>query len=203
MKKGFTLLELLIGITIFAIISGAVYTSLYLGVKVWKHEEKNNSSLQEIILTFELIETNLFSTFINPENENIKFKGSADRLEFFRVNNAEQLESVCFYLDSAAEKDSAELLVLRKRYSLPDQQQPEVSPEIVNNQIKNFKLSYFNNKENKWNEDWPEELLLPSQVKVEIDFKLNDSADSALHFEKYISIPAANKIELATDDIAA
>ena len=181
--------------TIFAIISGAVYTSLYLGIKVWKNEEKNNSSLQEIILTFELIETDLFSAFINPDNENIKFKGSSERLEFFRVNNAEQLESVSFYLDSEAENNASELLVLRKKYYLDDQQS-EAIPEVVNNQIESFKLSYFNNKDNKWNEEWAEELSVPDQVKVEIDFKITGSVDNVLHLEKYISIPVANEINL-------
>ncbi|MFH1062728.1 MAG: prepilin-type N-terminal cleavage/methylation domain-containing protein [Candidatus Omnitrophota bacterium] len=159
MKKGFTLLELLIGITIFAIISGAVYTSLYLGIKVWKNEERNNSSVQEIMLCFGLLEKSLHSTFLNPDNENIKFKGSLERLEFFAVNQSGQLEAVSFYLEPAGTsgKDLFRLLVLRQKPG-QEKEQTESIPEVVNNRISAFKLSYFDQGKNQWFEDWPEEL---------------------------------------------
>jgi len=194
MKKGFTLLELLIGITIFAIVSGAVYTSLYLGVKVWKHEEENNSGFQEIRLTFGLIEENLRSVFLNPDNENIKFKGSIDRIEFFRVNKSEQLEEVAFYLESQSSKDESTLFILKQKYQQAESDSEAVS-EVVNNRISSFKISYFNNKENKWDSEWTEELIVPSQIKVEIAFNFDDAGKSIV-LEKYISIPIAHEIDM-------
>ncbi len=197
MKKGFTLLELLIGITIFAIVSGAVYTSLYLGVKVWKHEEKSNSGFQEIVLTFGLLEENLRSVFLNPDNENIKFKGSADRIEFFRVNKFGQLEAVSFYLESQTGENASTLFILKQKY-LRDTLDAESAPEAVNNKINGFKISYFDDKENKWHPDWSEELVVPSQIRVEIDFNADDTGKNTFSLEKYISIPIAHEIELST-----
>lgn len=197
MKKGFTLLELLIGITIFAIISGAVYTSLYLGIKVWKNEEKNNSNVQEIMLTFDLLEKSLFSAFINPDDENIKFKGSAEKIEFFAVNKLGQLETVSFYLEPEDSQNLFKLLVLRQKYARKLLEQTEIVPEVVNNRIGAFKLSYFDKGKNKWHSDWPDELSLPDQVKIEIDFKSADKDAAVLHLEKYISIPIANEIQFA------
>jgi prepilin-type N-terminal cleavage/methylation domain-containing protein len=201
MKKGFTLIELLIGITIFAIISGAVYTSLYLGIKVWKHEENSSANIQEMTLTFDLLGKSLRSVFMNPDNENIKFKGSTDKLEFYTVNSAGRLEDISFYLQPSGigSKDLFSLLVLRKKITdKPDQN--ETAGEIVNNRISGFKLSYFDKAKNQWFDEWPEELAAPNQVKAELDFSSPSQAGGGtLHLEKYISIPIANDLRFAFD----
>lgn len=196
MKKGFTLLELLIGITIFAIISGAIYVSLYLGIKVYKHEAKSNSSIQAVMLTFRLLEKSLYSAFMNPANEDIKFKGSAERVDFFAVNKNGQLESVSFYLEPAGTQGLFSLLSARKT-NIQKEDPAEPVVEVINNRISAFKLSYYDIEKKQWLEDWSEELSVPGQVKAEIDFVDSENAQAMLHLEKYISIPIANEIEFS------
>ncbi len=200
MKKGFTLLELLIGITIFAIVSGAIYTSLYLGIKVYKHEEKRTSNTQEFMLSFRVLEDSLYNTFMNPDNENITFKASSERIDFFAVNEKAQLENIVFYLEQKDEKNLFSLLKSKKNY-MHKKEQAEPKIEVINNRISVFKLSYFDVGKKQWVRDWKDELSVPAQVRVEIDFVDSDNEKSSFHLEKYISIPIANEMQFSfTDD---
>ena len=98
MKKGFTLLELLIGMSVFAIVAASVYTSLYMGVKVWKQEETLDQSLQEAGLTLKVMERALRCAFLNPENEKISVLGLRERIDFFSTSPEGDIEKVAFYL---------------------------------------------------------------------------------------------------------
>jgi prepilin-type N-terminal cleavage/methylation domain-containing protein len=195
MKKGFTLLELLIGITIFAMISGAVYTSLYLGIKVYKHQQQADSGIQEAMLCFQVLEKILFSTYISPEDENIIFQGSLEKMDFFRINNDRQLESVSFYLDSSGSEDSFDFLVARKKY-LGSSTEPEESVEVINSSVRGLQFSYFDPEQQQWYEEWPDEQIVPSQVKIAIDFIAKEQGSRIMHLEKYVNIPVSLKIQI-------
>ncbi|MBI4845562.1 MAG: prepilin-type N-terminal cleavage/methylation domain-containing protein [Candidatus Omnitrophica bacterium] len=195
MKAGFTLLELLIGIAIFAVVAASVYTSFYLGVKTWRHEETRDEGLQQAMLALETMALRLRCAFVSADNEKIKFKGSNEQIDFFTVNAEGDIENLIFFLEPRDSGQGYSLRQSSKKYIyLNDENPPEI--EVINSFVKNFKVSYFNAKEQLWLEDWPEELKLPEQVKIEVDFEKNNLESSSLRLEKYVNILVTNEIIL-------
>ncbi|MCP4650742.1 MAG: prepilin-type N-terminal cleavage/methylation domain-containing protein [PVC group bacterium] len=199
MNKGFTLLEMLIGITIFAMVAAAVYTSLALGIKVVKHEENQDKLMQEAVLTLQEMSRSLRCAFINSEDtETIRFTGIVDRLDFFSINKEGDLENVVFYVEAGTGEDPWLLYRSRKKYlDIEDEDAGRV--ELIHSRVGEFKLSYFDAAEETWYEEWPEEFILPNQVKLEIDFIPKDK-DQNIELVKYMQIPMANVLEFPVEE---
>ena len=195
MKQGFSLLELLIGIAIFSIIAASVYTSLFLGIKVSKQEENRDEIMQAAGLTLKEISKRLRCSFISAQNEQIKFIGTGEQLDFFSINGDGDLENLIFYLEPGSEEKSFLLYQSRKKYTQLDEE-TLAQVELINKNVRALKFSYFNGSEKKWYEDWPEELVLPQQVKLEISFCKTKDEEKYIHLEKYVNIPVANEIDL-------
>ncbi len=193
MKKGFTLLELLIGIAVFAVIAASVYTSLYLGIKVWKQEDNNDQVMAAAVLTLDIIAQELRCAFINPKNETIKFIGAAEQVDFFSVNKEGDVENVVFYLDPGLDSGLSCLMQSKRNCRSNDTEEPDTA-KVVNSAVRSFKLSYFDSKNKKWFENWPEELVLPQEVKIEVSFFDKVNKENKLDLAKYVYIPAASII---------
>ncbi|MFH1094013.1 MAG: prepilin-type N-terminal cleavage/methylation domain-containing protein [Candidatus Omnitrophota bacterium] len=199
MKKGFTLLELLIGMSVFAIVAASVYSSLYMGVKVWKQEENLDQTMQEAVLTLKVMERALRCAFLNPENEKISFDGLGERIDFFSTSPEGDIEKVAFYLHSNEGDSSFSLLRSRIKYMrLDDDEEPQ--EEVVNTKIRELRLKYFSKDENIWYERWPEESILPHEVSIEISFAQAFGKSGSFDLVKYINIPMANIMDLPRNE---
>ncbi|MCG2711838.1 MAG: prepilin-type N-terminal cleavage/methylation domain-containing protein [Candidatus Omnitrophica bacterium] len=199
MKKGFTLLELLIGMSVFAIVAASVYSSLYLGVKVWKQEENLDQMMQEAVLSLKVMERALRCAFLNPENEKISFVGLGERIDFFSTSPEGGIEKVAFYLRPNEGDNSFSLLRSKVMYTrLDDEEAPR--EEVINTKIRELKLKYFSKDENIWHEIWPEELILPQEVSIEVNFAPAFEKSGSFDLVKYINIPMANIMDLTHDE---
>ncbi len=199
MKKGFTLLELLIGLSVFAIVAASVYTSLYMGVKVWKQEETLDRTLQEADLTLKVMERALRCAFLNPENKKIEFFGLGERVDFFSTSPQGDIEKVVFYLRSHEGDKAFSLLCSRVKYmQLADEEASK--EEIINTKILDLKIKYFSKDENLWYESWPEELILPNQVCIEVSFAQAIESSGSFDLVKYINIPMSNSMDLTLNE---
>lgn len=198
MKKGFTLLELLIGMSVFAVVAASVYSSLYMGVKVWKHEENLDRTLQEAELTLKIMERSLRCAFLNPENEKIVFLGMGEKIDFFSASPQGSIEKVVFYLQNNEGAGTFSLFRSKVKYMNLDDQEA-YSKEIINTKIRDLKIKYFSKDQNLWYETWPEELLLPHQVRLEASFAQAIDKSGSFHLVKYVNIPMANRMDLTSD----
>jgi len=198
-KKGFTLVELLVGVTIFAIVAACVYTSLYLGIKVFKSEENQDLKLQEAILTLDQMAQRIRSSFINPENEEIRFMGTEDRLDFFSVSTNGDLERMVFYLEPAQEDGLFFLYQSRCKYTeLGDETLTKV--ELIHSKVRGLKFSYFNKKDKIWHADWPDELRLPELVKLEVGFNRQNKKEDTVNLAKYVYPMCSQQIDFSQDE---
>jgi len=200
MKKGFTLLELLISITIFAIITASVYASLHLGIKVIKHEETSDAHFEQAMATFRTMSISLRCAFINPDNEEIKFTGLLDNLDFASINKKGDIETIVFYVESQADKDRRSLFQLKTKLMNKDSEVAPV-PELINTNISELQFSYFDADKKKWYDEWPDELVLPQQVRITITFFDTSSKDQVLELTKYVNIPAGCEIDLSGNEL--
>lgn len=199
MKKGFTLLELLIGMSVFAIVAASVYTSLYMGVNVWKQEENADQTLQEAGLTLKIMERALRCAFLNPENEKINFQGLGERIDFFSTNPQGDIEKVAFYLHSNEADNSFSLLRSKVKYTRLGEE-TALREEVVNTKIRELKIKYFSKDENMWYESWPEESILPHQVLIEVSFAQAFGSNGSFDLVKYVNILMANSLDLTNNE---
>ncbi|MBU4305702.1 MAG: type II secretion system GspH family protein [Candidatus Omnitrophica bacterium] len=196
---GFTLLELLVGITIFAIVIGGVYSSLYLGVKTWRQEESLDESYEQAFASLDLLARRLRCVFMNPLNADIKFSGSSESVDFFSVNREGDIENVVFYTQENEGGESFSLFQKRIRY-LDLKGEAAAVLECINKNVKQFALSYFNAREQKWYDAWPEDLGLPNEVKIEISFADKYAKEAGRDMTKYVNISLANTIDFSGDE---
>ena len=199
MKRGFTLLELLIGMAVFAIVAASVYSSLYLGIKVWKQEENLDQTIQEAVLSFKVMERAFRCAFLNLQNDNINFVGTLDRVDFFSTNPEGDVEKVAFYLKSNEQSESFSLVRTKTLYMRLDDE-TALQEEVINTKIIDLKLKYFSKDEKVWYENWQEEKILPHAVSIELKFAPVDGKNSAFELVKYVNIPMANVMERSSDE---
>ncbi len=199
MKKGFTLLELLIGMSVFAIVAASVYSSLYMGVKVWKQEESLDQTMQEAALSLKVMERALRCAFLNPENEQIVFVGLGERIDFFSTSPEGDIEKVAFFLHSNEGDNFFSLLRSRKKYMRLDDEE-DAQEEVINTKIRELRLKYFSRDENIWYENWPETSILPDQVSIEISFAPANNKSGSYDLVKYVNIPMANFMDLSRNE---
>ena len=151
------------------------------------------------MLSFNILESNLYSTFINPDDENLTFKGSPGSIEFFNVDKDGFLMRTAFLLETSDERSRSELVMRRKKY-LKSEESEDYKSELVNSNVRSLKFSYYDSEQKQWYEDWPEELSLPDQVKIEIDFIDPENSNNTMTMEKYVNIPAAYSIPIVNTE---
>ena len=109
--SAFTLLELLIGMTIFAVIAASVYASMYLGVKLYRYDEKNHDAMLEAEAVIDEMSAELSCAFMNEDNKRLKFKGSEESVDFFSVGRKGDIRRVVYYLEPQESPGKEERLV--------------------------------------------------------------------------------------------
>ena len=191
--KGFTLVELLLAITVFSIVIVGIYSSLALGIKVHRRSAVMGGDYTDMGLVYDVMTRDLRSivaisgVYMQCESDNIYFysaqpnysgsrdlnkityswKGSRNEVSFFRLKES--------YIDS-----------MQKEY--------KESEEILSGMLTfNFKYGYYkevgvDERELVWKNDWKEESI-PKMVKIEMS--KNDE-----YFEKVIVCPTGNLLEL-------
>lgn len=190
MKKGFTIVELLIASSIFAVISVAVYTTFSLGMKVWHKAEKLSNEGARVYIKIEKMNRELRETFLLKE-KGLFFWGSKNRMYFPAIVKSE-VSNLYYSFDSGSLTLMKGSEVLKK--ILSDFEEEKKKKEIKQDDkidgkekerrfpqmsfylsgVPDMKFSYlgFDVKKNKsvWKDEWKEEAL-PLAVKTEITLK--------------------------------
>ncbi|MBU1090252.1 MAG: prepilin-type N-terminal cleavage/methylation domain-containing protein [Candidatus Omnitrophica bacterium] len=172
MKKGLTLIELLIATTIFALVSIAVYGTFNSGMSVWRRANELNLEQRRFMIRLEKFSRELRQVFNYP---NIDFLGSEDGLSFAQVLDSE-IVRVTYYFDQDKEA------LLRGVDNLPDILELEEGEELRADLVSylsgidelNFSYFYFDIEEESylWKEEWVKENSgLPIAIKLEITTK--------------------------------
>ncbi|MFH1413929.1 MAG: prepilin-type N-terminal cleavage/methylation domain-containing protein [Candidatus Omnitrophota bacterium] len=164
---GFTLVELLIAASIYAIVSIAVYSTFSTGMNIWRRAKEVNLEQSRVIIKLEKLCRELRQTFNFPE---IGFLGTEEEVSFAQVQDSE-IVRISYSFDQG---DDA---LLRSVDTLADilQGLPEGSePKAYIEEIEELKFSYFyfDLAENSylWTEVW-DQIGLPLAVKLKITTK--------------------------------
>lgn len=179
--QGFTLLELLIGLTLVGLILTLLFAGLNLGMRSWEAGEQRMvaSSRQSIIVDF--IRRTLeqaYPLYWQVDNEKqLAFAGEAESLQL--VGPVAMHEGAASnYLIALELDEGAGGRDLMMRWHMPDTREPgfgaleEAKPKVLAKAVKEMNFSYFgaesDTDEPAWHDQWLHQKTLPMLIRLQL-----------------------------------
>jgi type II secretion system protein J len=208
-KSGFTLIELFIAISIFAVVAIALYSTFFAGISVWRRSGKGGDIYHNIRIVFDDMTKELRNTINMYANvEDIKtieeegessyaFSGGPDEIAFITLEgpfleddiHQKELVKVIYRFDRTA----GELIrvIADKPIGFDIEKGKK---EVILSNVENFKFEYCYGLDDEfepylWKEEWEdEEMRIPRGVRVTFNIK-TERIKKPLEFSKTIFVP--------------
>ena len=182
-QAGFTLLELLVAITLMGLLSVVLLGGLRFGARVWEVSDRHNLGGNEIRraqmrLRHDIERAWPFFDTSDSARPQVRFEGGKDRLDFLAPAPSDLASGgyVEVHLVTV-ERDGVLRLLMRTRPELAGEGQP-VREEILLSELSELKFSYFGadavNGDPFWHESWKERTHLPALIRIEARFTPED-----------------------------
>lgn len=176
-RQGFTLIELMVALTILSLSMGAIYLSFSSGLSAWERGEETMATFQAMRRTLELLTREIRSSYTSPGNKEIKLVGldrqsagnDTDELTYFtlsgpRPNGRIGLYRIKYYL---AKETGA------THYSLYREELPSIGKFILGEkvtqpllrEVSGLNFRYY--RGDKWEDSW-HSTALPGKIKITI-----------------------------------
>ena len=187
-RPGFTLLELLLAITLLALVVVMLGGGLRLGARVWESGEERAEALArlELVQGFLRRQVNSARPLIMASlgaQRRYAFEGESERLRF-AVLAPRQLGGGGFYLltleqapaeDRSEEGDTLRLIWQLYHPEMDDAgQRDEVTERVLLEGIERVTFTYFGpprrGAEPEWHERWEDKRELPELVRLDLEF---------------------------------
>ena len=192
-QGAFTLLELLIAMTMMSVIAISLYTSMSIGFKARESAERRVEKGRAAEIAIELIRGMLTSSMIpngilagefEGEDEQDEYGYDADILVFYAADyNPLEDELACdiekIELGMSIREDTNERVIIRKRTTnllSPKTLEPE--EEVLCGGVRSWNLRYYDG--NDWVDEWDSsdnDNTLPKAVEITIVLEESDDAD--------------------------
>jgi len=171
-SSGFTLLELMIAITIMTMIVLIIGNGFRLGMKAWEKGEEETGWTQKFRVLSGLFSQQIKSAYpykMEIEDEKVVlFRGEADSIMFATTLTDSSLGG--FKWVRYSHKDGT---LFHKEGLLPDKELIDSisgDEEVVDANIEEFKFEYLSDGEDDWKDSWDYGDTLPLAVKVKISY---------------------------------
>ncbi len=186
-QEGFTLVEMLVSLSIFSIISLAVYSSFAAGIGAWRKAQEFSSVYQTSRLLLDDMARELKNSV---EIAGSNFEGGPRSLSFVTVTQSPYLKD--YLKDHQISKVSYELrrdrvssgyaLFRRKTSNIKKRGEAELMVDSITNL--NFQYTYKNSEGNlqPWNEVWNVRDEIPFGMKIDLSIQ-------GTRFTKMVIIP--------------
>jgi general secretion pathway protein J len=186
--RGFTLLELLVAITLLGLLAGLLFGGLSFGIRVW---EKGDAELEKIAelqiaqgLIRRLISRAMVSDLREDEDENAAiFEGTSDTLRFVGPPPAQSLPGGLYRLSIGADDLSGKSrLVMSWRLLDADERETGAGEDenvvVLVEDIADVSIAFFGSadedRESRWRDRWEDMSGLPLLVRIDVTFPEGD-----------------------------
>ncbi len=188
--RGFTLLELLIAMTLLGLLAGLLFGGLSFGIRVW---EKGDAELEKMAelqiaqgLIRRLISRSLLSDLAEDENEDTAiFEGTPDTLHFVGPAPAQSLPGGLYRMSIRADDESGERrLVMAWWLFDPDEREPREGEDenvvVLVENISDISFAFFGtadedaDRDSRWRDRWEDMPGLPRLVRINLTFPEGD-----------------------------
>lgn len=194
-RAGFTLLEMLVAVTLMALITMLLTGSLSFGVRVWESSERLDersrvASVQRLV--FQWLQEAEQMRMPGEENDPLRgvFEGNSRALRFMGVQQGIGLPGG-YYLNElyvSGDEEDAPALILRRRLVQPGSSGlTEATPEtdgdrrVLVDNIAEVEIAYFGREavsaNPEWLDTWSGRLDLPLLVRIRLRFTPDDKRD--------------------------
>ncbi|MEP3243990.1 MAG: prepilin-type N-terminal cleavage/methylation domain-containing protein [Sneathiella sp.] len=197
--SGFTLLELLIALSLAAIVSIMVLGSMSFSSGAWQKLNQESEHVRDLQVTQSTLRRIVKSIIpIKLTNsEKIDFRGTADDMEFVVTRLARLDEGGLKRVKLDAKFDTAykELHLSWQRYQYENNRNSRYETLTLLSGISSLKIRYFGNqsentKTKKWYSRWEKQKRLPSLIALQIEYP---GDDKRVWPELYISLELSEK----------
>ncbi len=172
---GFTLLEVMLAMTLLSIMVVLLFSSLKIGAESWDKGEKKINEVNEKAVVYQFFKHHLPSIMplsdVLLDNESpFSFSGTPNGFQFVSIfpasANRKGLQLFKVNFDDSDEHVIKVELTPFYANALNEPWEPE--EVILLENVEDFELSYFNIEESVWEENWLEKSRLPHLVKIKI-----------------------------------
>lgn len=179
--QGFTLLELLIGMTLVGFILTLLFAGLSLGMRSWEAGERHMVSASQQAVVVDFIRRTLEQTYplrwrVDNE-EQLAFAGEAESLRFVGSVARHDGASGNFLIAlNLADSEVGRNLVMR--WQFPDSRAPgfgpleEAKPKVLAKAIRTMTFSYFgaesDTDEPAWHDQWLDQKEPPTLIRMQL-----------------------------------
>lgn len=207
---GFTLIEIVIAIVLFALCSTAIATQISSARKLDQKLQARNARIQGAEIALNQLTTDVQQTFLTRSRKTPSFfvgedDGDLDKIAFTTFSNSpigynvreSNQAKIAYFVTHDKETQT-----LRKRISAIIDNKPEEGGTVftVLTDVLEFNLSYFDGNDYKttWNtQDSATGPKLPLSVKIILVVGHKDAKEKAEHFETEVAIPLSNYLTRA------
>ncbi len=191
---GFTLVELLVAMTLIGLMFVALFGGLRFGTRVWEVGAERSAEFAEVEVTQALLRRQLDQLLplpgLDEGEQEISFSGEQERLTFTAPAPSQFGLGGVYYFDLFGEQaDGRQRLVLRWQLYRPDRDQPfneeESEQRTLLENIEAVRFGYYGDPElfevgeridaGEWRERWVGAALPPQLIAVRIAFPENDA----------------------------
>ena len=174
--SGFTLVELLVSVTLLAVVISAISSALYAGILVWERAGAYDARRIETMIALERFEEEVRSAFILYA---VPFKGSDSEVRFagYEAGSAAREGTLGWPIcEVVYAYDSGSNTFQRSSRAFPFQKLEDPVCEPVISGLKEVRLSYADkphdrsSREPVWRSSWKNTERLPAAVKITFEF---------------------------------
>jgi len=197
-ENAFTFIELLVAVTIFAIIAASIYYTFNAGIKIWSRGNAVIEDNQRLRVFFEVISQdarNAISNLGKDAEFNIISSWESQRISFPTLIGAfdnvaknPELARVSYYFESSGGKVKRIQATLKDGFI-----EDTAEEEVLLENLKDFGFEYcyestLTEGEYEWREEWLDEDNIPRGVKIKVVLK-DELLDKERTFESIVLIP--------------
>lgn len=184
---GFTVLELLVALTLLSMITLVILGTLRIGARVWERTTEEQGIVEETMLAHKFIRRWIEQAYplidrSDPLRPVIVFQGTGDRLDLVAPVPKGILEGgLARYSIFVQPVEGERHLVVSSRHERADQNAPPHPSSILLEDVSGFSLSYFgaqhSGEPDGWHDRWVDASSLPKLVRVSIKFRAGDNVE--------------------------
>lgn len=185
--NGFTLVELLVAMTLIGLIFVALFGGLRFGARTWEIGNARSEDSAQTEVTQSLIRRQLAQTIMLPglDRGEFTFEGDADRLRFTAPAPTQiGLGGIYLFELFTESSEQGEQLVLRWRLHRPDLdpdspiEDEDRKTRVLIDGIEALRLRYFGDPEGErdpdWSDNWRGHEVLPTLVSIRVELPQED-----------------------------
>jgi prepilin-type N-terminal cleavage/methylation domain-containing protein len=204
-QAGFTLLEIMLAVSILAIIVTAVYGTWSTSLTAWKRgmEITDTFQRQRIVLDT-LSELAKSAVFYGTKPELYSVKGirsdrTGDSISFVTASDlllhpseelAAGMRRVTVAL--AQDRDGNVFLGISNAPALQDAEQtPPDEPHVLSADVNSFQVRYFDLRSAAWVDAWEEQSITPGAIEFTVTFRPGKAGTPAVSVTREVELPAA------------